>query len=78
MSLAQIQAEIARLTLDELAELERIVHSARTRQHPVATPEMLAARRHLLDEVMSGAWGTELPPWQKTRARDKEKDPWNT
>ena len=77
ISLAQIRAEIAHLTPDELAELERFVHSARSRQRPVASPEMLAERRRLLGEVMAGEWGTELPPWQETRARDKEKDPWN-
>ena len=39
---------------------------------------MLRRRREIAGKFVSGEFGTEAPPWQETRARDKQKDAWNS
>jgi len=78
MSIAQIESEISQLTSDELRQLRQAIDAALRTKKPVATPEMLARRQEMLEKYMTGKWGADLPPWQETRALDKQKDPWNT
>ncbi len=73
MSLAQIEAEIIKLTNEELDHLQAAIQALRQHTAVTATPTMLAERRRLIAEATSGQWGTDLPEWQKTRALDKEK-----
>ncbi|HEV7405958.1 MAG TPA: hypothetical protein VGO11_23635 [Chthoniobacteraceae bacterium] len=79
MSFTELKEKVAQLTPAELAELRQVMETAGDRP-PVrrATPEMLAERQRLMDQVLTGEWSADLPPWQETRARDKVKDPWNT
>ena len=39
---------------------------------------MLQRRREIAEKYVSGELGTNAPPWQETRARDKQKDAWNS
>ncbi|HEV7404693.1 MAG TPA: hypothetical protein VGO11_17260 [Chthoniobacteraceae bacterium] len=39
-----------------------------------ATPEMLAERRRLSEEIMRGEWSAELPCYEADQARDREKN----
>jgi hypothetical protein len=79
MSFTELKEKVAQFTPSEMAELREIIATAAppppTRR---ATPEMLAERRRLMDQVLTGEWSADLPPWQKTRARDKGHHPWNT
>lgn len=79
MSFIELKEQVAHLSPAELEELRQIIETTGARpQIRRATPEMLAERRRLMDQVMSGEWSADLPPWQETRALDKAKDPWNT
>lgn len=79
MSFTELKEQVAHLTPAELAELRLVMESAGDRPPARrATPEMLAERERLMDQVLSGEWSADLPPWQVTRARDKVEDPWNT
>ena len=78
MSIQQIESELPKLTPEELDHVRAAIDALRKPARMVATPQMLAERRRLMDEVMKGEWSADLPPWQETRALDKAKDPWNT
>jgi hypothetical protein len=79
MSFSELKEKVAQLTPAELAELRQVIETVESRPAVRrATPEMLAERRRLMDQVLTGEWSADLPPWQETRARDKAQDPWNT
>jgi hypothetical protein len=54
MSLAQIEAEVSRLSRQELEHLQRTVGEALRREPIVESPELLKARRKLVDEFLAG------------------------
>ena len=79
MSFTELKDKVAQLTPAERAELRQVMETVGERR-PIrsATPEMLAERQRLMDQVLTGEWSADLPPWQETRARDKAQDPWNS
>ena len=79
MSLMQIEAEITKLTPEELAHLKASIDALCTPAKVApATPEMLALRKEISAKFISGEWSADLPDWQETRELDKKKDPWNS
>jgi hypothetical protein len=79
MSFTEFKEKVAQFTPADLAELRQVMETVGDRP-PVrrATPQMLAERQQLMDQVHTGEWSTDLPSWQETRARDKAQDPWHT
>lgn len=77
MSFAELKEKVTQLNAAELAELRQVIETA-GEPPPIrrATPEMLAERHRLMDQVLTGEWSVDLPPWQETRAQDKADDPW--
>jgi hypothetical protein len=43
----------------------------------VASQLMLRRRRELSDEVMAGKFRVDMPPWEESRKREREENPWN-
>ena len=43
----------------------------------VASQLMLRRRRELSDEVMDGKFRVELPEWEESRQKEREKNPWH-
>ena len=74
MSLAQLEEELPKLTPEELAHLRAAIDALRRPVVRRATPEMLAERRRLADEVMRGEWSAELANYEADQAKDREKN----
>jgi hypothetical protein len=74
MSLSELKEGISHLTPAELEELRQIIDAARRPEVRRATPEMLAERRRLSEEIMRGEWSAELPDYEANRAREREKN----
>src|SRR4051812_5117858 len=54
MSFTELKEKVAQLTPAELAELRQVIETAETRPAVQrATPEMLAERRRLMDQVLT-------------------------
>lgn len=70
MSFTELKEQVAQLTPAELAELRQVMETVgnppRARR---ATPEMLAERQRLMDQVLTGDWSADLPPLEETRPR---------
>lgn len=66
MSPAQIEAEVSRLNLEELKQLERTVHEAMRREPIVESPESLEARRKLVDEFLASDECVELDGFEES------------
>jgi hypothetical protein len=77
MSIAQFESEISQLSPNELRRLREVIDSALGMECRKATPEMLQRRREITQKFLSGEWSVDLPPWEETRASEKQKDPWN-
>ncbi|HEV7404810.1 MAG TPA: hypothetical protein VGO11_17845 [Chthoniobacteraceae bacterium] len=73
MSFAELKEKVVDLTPAELEELGQIIEAARP-QVRRATPEMLAERRRLSEEIMRGEWNAELAGYEGAQARDREKN----
>lgn len=74
MSLQEIEQELPKLTPEEREHLRQTLNALRQPTKVVATPEMLAERRRLLDETMRGEWTAELAGFEETQAKDREKN----
>jgi DNA-binding GntR family transcriptional regulator len=78
MSFTELKERVAQLNPAELAELREVIDADGARPAVRrATPEMLAEGRRLMDQVLTGEWSADLPPWQETRALDQAHDRWN-
>lgn len=74
MSFIELKEQVAHLSPAELEELRQIVNAATRPQVRRATPEMLAERRRLSEEIMRGEWSAELAGFEEGRAKDREKN----
>ena len=72
MSLQQIEEELPKLAPEELERLQTAITALRRPAKVVATPEMMAERRRLFDEITRGEWSVELEGFEAAQAKDRE------
>lgn len=68
MSFTELKEKVVALPPVELEELRQIIEAAARPAVRRATPEMLAERRRLSEEIMRGEWGAELAGFEEARA----------
>ena len=74
MSFAELKEEVSHLSPPELDELREVIEAVTRPAVRRATPEMLAERRRLSEEIMRGEWSAELPDYEANQAKECAKN----